>query len=56
MLAPTKTGGAGLGLAMCKAVLEGLGGSVGVESEVGVGSVFAVRIPVPEANENTVQQ
>ena len=46
--------GSGLGLSLCKQFAELLGGSVGVESEVGVGSIFHVTIPirltVPEAS------
>jgi signal transduction histidine kinase len=38
--------GAGLGLALSKRLAELLGGNVGVESEIGRGSVFSIRIPV----------
>lgn len=38
--------GAGLGLAICKRILEGCGGRVGVESELGAGSTFWFELPV----------
>jgi signal transduction histidine kinase len=38
--------GTGLGLSLSKKFAELLGGSVGVESQLGVGSTFYVRIPI----------
>jgi signal transduction histidine kinase/CheY-like chemotaxis protein len=38
--------GTGLGLALCRRFAELLGGSIRVESEVGKGSVFLVRLPL----------
>ena len=40
-----ETGGTGLGLAIVKHVAENLGGSVNVQSELGSGSTFEVRLP-----------
>jgi two-component system sensor histidine kinase/response regulator len=38
--------GTGLGLALTKQLVELHGGSIKVKSEVGVGSIFTVRIPL----------
>jgi signal transduction histidine kinase len=38
--------GAGLGLAISKRLAEALGGEITVESEVGSGSIFTLRLPI----------
>lgn len=46
----TKSKGQGLGLAVCKRLIESLDGSIMVESEVGKGSTFTVKIPLKLKN------
>ncbi|MCB4757397.1 MAG: GAF domain-containing protein [Elusimicrobia bacterium] len=38
--------GAGLGLSLCKKVVEDMGGTISVQSEIGKGSCFSVRFPL----------
>jgi two-component system sensor histidine kinase SenX3 len=46
------TGGTGLGLSIVKHVAEGHGGSVSLDSELGVGSTFTIRLPVAPKGES----
>lgn len=39
-------GGLGLGLAVCRLLLENMGGTIAVESAAGAGSVFRVELPL----------
>jgi PAS domain S-box-containing protein len=45
-----RRGGAGLGLAIAKGIVEAHGGRMWVESEVGMGSVFGFALPVRESS------
>lgn len=39
-------GGTGLGLSISKALIEGMGGEIGFETEINIGSTFYVTLPV----------
>ncbi len=45
----TKTGGAGLGLPICKAIMEDYGGSIAIASAAGTGTTVTLVFPVDEA-------
>jgi signal transduction histidine kinase len=45
--------GTGLGLSIAKSTIEALGGSLSVVSEVGVGSMFTLHVPVSQASAPT---
>ena len=45
----TKKQGLGLGLALSKKLVEQLGGTISVSSQVGVGTTFALRFPITKA-------
>lgn len=47
-------GGAGLGLSICKQLVEGMGGEIWVESRETQGSEFGFALPVKGKNEETI--
>jgi two-component system sensor histidine kinase HydH len=48
----TKAKGMGFGLSICKRFVEGHGGKISVESELGKGSTFKVTLPTETRKED----
>jgi signal transduction histidine kinase len=44
----TKKRGVGLGLAICRKIVRGQGGQIRAKSLPGQGTIFHIRIPVPQ--------
>jgi two-component system NtrC family sensor kinase len=48
--------GTGLGLYVCYGIIEGMGGTMEVESQGGVGTTFVVRLPVSSAQQTQCEK
>jgi len=49
----TSTGGLGLGLAIVRELVDAHGGSIGVQSAYGAGTLFTVRLPLEEIHNSS---
>ena len=51
----TKRGGTGLGLSLCRRIISQHGGTLNVESEMGKGSRFIIRLPLRDGTEEALK-
>ena len=51
----TKRGGTGLGLSLCRRIIGQHGGTLNVESEMGKGSRFIIRLPLRDGTEEALK-
>jgi signal transduction histidine kinase len=54
--ATRKHGGSGLGLSICRGIVEALGGKIWLESDTGMGSTFYFTIPTENINTVTIEE
>jgi PAS domain S-box-containing protein len=54
-MAGSEVDGMGLGLSICKYLVEGMSGTIGVSSQVDLGSIFWIELPSAEPSSTTVE-
>ena len=52
----SRFGGTGLGMNITKQIIERMGGSISVRSEIGLGTMFAMSVPIVEVEKETAQK
>jgi PAS domain S-box-containing protein len=52
----TKPNGVGLGLSICKQIVEGHGGRITIKSKVGLGTTFSIKLPIRQYEESIPSQ